>query len=56
MQQVKTLHKEWLMQQGVGMAGNALANLVVGTSTDKTNTINKRRKINPTTGRNIYAV
>jgi hypothetical protein len=40
--------------QGVGMAGNALANSSSGTSTDKTNTI--KAKINPTTGRNIYAV
>jgi hypothetical protein len=31
--------------QGVGMAGNALANSSSGTSTDKTNTI-KKAKIN----------
>jgi hypothetical protein len=40
--------------QGVGMAGNAFANSDF--SAKGTNAINKKLKIDPTTGRNIYAV
>jgi hypothetical protein len=43
------------MQQGVGMAGNALANLVQALLPTKL-TLSKKAKNKPYYGRNIYAV
>lgn len=44
------------MVQGAGMLGNSVANGDFGTKTEKANSINKKVKINPSKGRDIYAV